>query len=479
MKSIMRRSNWQGSFRRTLGIFWMEWRLLFRSALCRVAAVFCWGLAVLLVHGIMTFRAPGAVALVADPSDLCAVAVSIQILIFGPPLMAFVGASSSARERRPGIPETLFTTPPSSEEFVIGKFLAVALCVAVLLAGLLVVPWLWLQYGEHTPARFLPFYLLGMQWLMPLLFIACLGYTAGLALPGAAGGVLVFFYWIAVILANRYVSSLFMPAFGHLAAAYLSIGLGTVALAAIFYRRDRRGDHREQSWPVGLLGWGLVLGGLGWLGHLAITQHTPPFHIDQELVAEGRKKAHAGEPLPPFRLVDNHGQVYGPQSLRDRPTIFILFASMPPPVAGLPLMRALVAANAHSGVPLARLLAVFLTRDLGEAVPWGRDIDPGLHVASLYARPEDPLLGLPATLGFSFWQVASPGGVPGMMVVVDSHGRYLGARSLYEILTPPSLVASLASGDTTGLKPSQIAAEEQAAGVRFFRALWEYEQRGG
>ncbi|HET6384721.1 MAG TPA: ABC transporter permease [Armatimonadota bacterium] len=460
-------STLRGSTRRFLGIFWMEWRLLNRSTLFRICVVVCWGLAMLLVHASL-IAPPASVVALMDPSELATEAIELQIMVFAPPMIAFLAASSAGRERRPGITETLFTTPPTSEELVLGKFLGVALCTLLLLAGTAASGWLWLKYVEQTPARFMPFYVMATGWWEALLYVACLGYAAGLALPGAAGGVVVVFYLIAMLLARVFISPVFFPFFRYLTPGYFLLGLGLVFVCAVCYHRERRGAHREQTAPVAIAAALLLAGGVALLIRGVFSYQTLPFHRDAEVARESTEHAKPGEPIPPFRLTDLRGQVFTPRSLRGRPAVFILLSGTPAPLAALPPARALAAANRKLGV--ARLILVFFTPDPAQAERWGEAIDPALPVISQPAEPFRPIGGLAAVFGMGRRDIGLGG-----LAVMDSRGNFLGERSLFDALRPPVML-SLLNGGADTFTAAQTSEAETESSIAFFRALRQYEQ---
>ncbi|MCA1595423.1 MAG: ABC transporter permease, partial [Chloroflexi bacterium] len=423
--------------RRFLGIAWLEWRLVVRSPLFRISALVCWGLAVLLVHGVIAVQSSTMLNL-ADPGELVAEAIELQIGLFVPAMVAFVAAFSGARERRPGIPETLFTTPPSSEEFVLGKFLAVASAAVVLLLGTAAAAWLWLVYVEDIPASGLPFYLVGLWWWKPILYVAALGFTAGLVLPGAVGGALVVAYLIAVLVATRFLSPLFNPFFGYLSTGYLLLGAALVFAAAVVYQRQRRGSHFGGATLVGGTAVALLCGCAVTLVRAAGSYEAPPFHHDPALQAGVEHQVKPGEMFPSFRVRDTRGEWLTPGAPRGVPTVLIILPEVPPPVAVFPPARALVYGSTHSGFPAPNLLLLVLTRDPADGVRWGRLISPQLRVVCQYAEPGRPPLGLCGSMGLGWGDVRL-----GAVAVIDGSGRYLGWRAIYDLFRPPALLSLL------------------------------------
>ena len=472
---------WSSRVRRVVGIAAMEWRLLMRSTLYRTSLLVCWALAMLLVHGIdaVTLKAYPIVRLVGDPSDFCAGAIAVQIALFAPPMVAFLAACSSSRERSPGIAETLLSTPPSTEEFVLAKFAAVIAASMILLAGIPLAGCLWLRFGEGEPVRIVPFALIALHWWMPIGYVASLAFTAGMALPGSAGGAVVFFYWVAVVISTRFVSSLFMPLFGYVAPGYLLIGIGTVCAAASLYRRDRRGSSRPIPRVAVIVSMGLFLAGGVVLARAMSSFNTPPFHRDPFLAFGDHHPCMPGHRPEPCPLTDSFEERVIPTPSRTRPTVLVILPTIPPPVLALPILRALVYGNAHSGVPPVYLAGIFVTRDPSDARSWGRNIDSSLPVAAVYGRFDGDLHGLPAMLGIDRTLFMGGGPIPGVVAAFDSRGHFLGKRPLFEIAAPPSLVAVLtgANPDFTRLTPGAVTVDEQASASRFFSALWEYDHQ--
>jgi len=304
---------------------------------------------------------------------------------------------AAARDSAVSATAIVLSKPQPTERLVSARFWGAYLQMLSLLLALFVGAALsrWLHAGSvaGSAAYIVEF----MRAAVVLFFASSAAYALALLAATPLAGALAGMYWIVTLAGQDYLAKIYYPYYTQNLAAYAFAGLFVLSLAALCYRRSRRGSVRPSIWYQAAP-WVTLICAAFCIRQVIVNGHDPLMLRSPMMEEIGRQDATMFTRSPGFTLPDQHGRLV---SLSDTPgRVFIIALIDPRSEEGVLLLDHMRDMHRKYGDRGVLPVAVCIANDegaarvvaMGEGVNYPVLVDWGSHHAPR-AADASPLAG--------------------------------------------------------------------------------------